>query len=203
MSVDVPVAVPRHIELPAYLDGKVRLFNFAEDGIDHHSLEWFFVIQDELMQEWSENERNGCADKGFIHNQSIILEAFVQGNLYGLCMRETQSMYDNVTPDDPHFMASERTGRQDYRFPVFCVLDEVAGKWRAGEHVIALLWVAPRMRRRGLGTLLVECLKKPKNTKRRVTGAMFVEGAEQFWQTFGTVTKRPGYPAQVWFDEKV
>jgi hypothetical protein len=61
--------------------------------------------------------------------------------------------------------------------------------------------VAPRMRRRGLGTRLVECLKKSKNTKRRVTGAMFVEGAEQFWQTFGTVSSRP-WPAQVWFDKK-
>jgi hypothetical protein len=185
--------------LPAYLDGKVLLFNFAVDGIDHHSLEWFFVIQDELMQEWSENERNGCADKGFIHNQSIILEAFVKGNLYGLCMPETQSMYDNVTPDDPHFMNARR-GAQ-YRFPVFCALDEVASQGRKGEHVIELLWVAPRMRRRGLGTRLVECLKKSKNTERRVTGAMFVEGAEQFWQTFGTVTSRPG-PAQVWFDQK-
>jgi hypothetical protein len=109
--------------LPVYLDGEVRLFNFAEDGIDHDSLEWFFAIQGELMEEWSENERNGCADKGFIHNQSIILDAFVKGNLYGLCMPETRSMYDNVTPDDLHFMTSRFTGRCRYRFPVFCAVD--------------------------------------------------------------------------------
>ena len=173
---------------PAYLDGEVRLFNFAEDGIDHDSLEWFFAIQGELMEEWSENQRNG-SDKGFIHNQSIILEAFVKGNLYGLCMPETQSMYDNVAPDDPHFMASERTGRQDYRFPVFCAVDN---------NRIDILWVAARMRRRGLGTRLVECLKA-----RGVSGADYIDcvpGALPFWQRFGTVIPRAnGRPAQVAF----
>jgi hypothetical protein len=34
--------------LPAYLDGDVRLFNFAEDGIRQETLQWFFLIQDEL-----------------------------------------------------------------------------------------------------------------------------------------------------------
>jgi hypothetical protein len=49
--------------LPAYLDGEVRLFNFAEDGMESDSLEWFFAIQGELMEEWSENERNGVPTK--------------------------------------------------------------------------------------------------------------------------------------------
>ena len=171
-------------DLPAYLDGKVRLFNFAEDGIDPHSLKWFFVIQGELMEEWSENERNGCADKGFIHNQSNILEAFVKGNLYGLCMPETRLMYDNVTPDDPHFMTSRFTGRTRYRFPVFCVVDN---------NRIDILWVAARMRRRGLGTRLVSLLKE-----RGVSGADYVEGALPFWQRFGTVTHSTSH-AQVHF----
>jgi len=65
-------------DLPKYLDGEVRLLNFAEDGIDSHSLEWFFAIQEELMDEWNDNDKNGCGDKGFIYNQSIILESFVK-----------------------------------------------------------------------------------------------------------------------------
>lgn len=162
-------------DLPAYLDGEVRLLNFAEDGINSHSLEWFFVIQKELMEEWSENCKNGCGDKGFIHNQSIILEAFVKGRLYGLCMPETQLMYDNVTPNDPHFMTSDFTGITDYRFPIFCAVDD--------DNRIKILWVAARMRRRGLGTQLVECLKT-----QGVSGAVFVEGALPFWQRLGTVT---------------
>jgi GNAT superfamily N-acetyltransferase len=173
--------------LPAYLDGEVRLFNFAEDGIDHHSLEWFFAIQGELMEEWSENERNGCADKGFIHNQISILEAFVKGNLYGLCMPETQSMRDHsrdVTPDDPHFMKVV-FGAQ-YRFPVFCVVKN---------NRIKLLWVAARMRRRGLGTRLVDLLKK-----HGVSGAdRVLEDALPFWQRLGTVIQIPLGPSRVAF----
>jgi len=40
------------------------VFNTRLDGLDHHSLEWFFVIQEELMHEWIENGRGG----GFVHN---------------------------------------------------------------------------------------------------------------------------------------
>jgi len=172
-------------DLPAYLDGEVRLFNFAEDGIDHHSLEWFFAIQHELMEEWSENDKNGCPNKGFVHNQSMILEAFVSGRLYGLCMSETPMMYDKVTAEDPHFLTSGFTGIAQYRFPVFCAVDE--------DNRIDFLWVASRMRRRGLGTRLVECLKT-----QGVVGARFVEGALPFWQRLGTVTHSTSH-AQVVF----
>jgi len=173
-------------DLPAYLDGEVRLFNFAEDGIDNHSLEWFFVIQHQLMEEWSENDKNGCGETGFIHNQSMVLEAFVKGRLYGLCMPETRMMYENVAPDDPHFMASSRTGRTRYRFPVFCAVDD--------DKRIDMLWVAASMRLRGLGTRLVECLKR-----QGVSGAVFIEDALPFWQRLGTVTYSTSH-AQVVFN---
>jgi len=171
--------------LPAYLDGEVRLFNFAEDGIDHDSLEWFFAIQHELMAEWSENDKNGRPNKGFLHNQSMILEAFVKGRLYGLCMPETRMMSENVAPNDPHFMTSGFTGLS-YRFPVFCVVDE--------DKRVDILWVAARMRRRGLGTRMVECLKT-----QGVSGALFVEHALPFWQRMGTVTSSTSH-SQVVFD---
>jgi len=180
-------------DLPAYLDGEVRLFNFAEDGIDHDSLECFFAIQHELMNECNENAKNGCGNTGFIHNQSSILEAFVKGRLYGLCMLETRMMYENVAPDDPHFMSSSRNDSIRYRdgerhltLPVFCAVDD--------DKRIELLWVAARVRRRGLGTLLVECLKR-----QGVSGASFVEDALPFWQRLGTVTYSTSH-AQVVFN---
>ena len=37
-------------------------------------------------------------------------------------MPETLVMYDNITPEDPHFMTGPGTGRSRYRFPVFCAL---------------------------------------------------------------------------------
>jgi GNAT superfamily N-acetyltransferase len=112
------------------------------------------------------------------------LQAFIKGNLYGLCMPETQEMYENVTPEDPRFMLSCFTGRTHYRFPVFCAVDN---------NRIDLLWVAARMRRRGLGTRLVSLLKE-----QGVSGADYVEGALPFWQRFGTVTHSTSH-AQVHF----
>ena len=162
------------------IEGDVRLFNFAEDGLDNDTLKWFFVIQKELMQDW---EQNGRGD-GFIHNQSTILEAFVKGNLYGLCMPETPEMFKNVTPEDLRFMTSVETGRTYYRFPVFCAVDN---------NRIDLLWVASRVRRRGLATVLVSHLKE-----RGVSGADYVERAIPFWQRFGTVTHSTSH-AQVHF----
>ena len=162
------------------IEGDVRLFNFAEDGLDNHTLKWFFVIQKELLQDW---EQNGRGD-GFIHNQSTILEAFVKGNLYGLCMPETPEMFKNVTSEDLRFMTSVETGRTYYRFPVFCAVDN---------NSIDLLWVACRVRRRGLATVLVSLLKE-----RGVSGADYVERAIPFWQRFGTVTHSTSH-AQVHF----
>ncbi len=96
-------------------------------------------------------------------------------------------MYDNVMPDDPHFMTSRFTGMK-YRFPVFCAVDD--------DNRIELLWVAARMRRRGLGTRLVECLKT-----QGVSGASFVEDALPFWQRLGAVTYSTSH-AQVVFNSE-
>jgi hypothetical protein len=170
--------------LPAYLDGDVRLFNFAEEGINSHTLEWFFAIQCELMKDWNARE---CKDNHFLCNRANILDAFVKGNLYGLCMPETQTMQHNVTPEDPNFMTGMFTGRTRYRFPVFCAVDNDR---------IDLLWVAERMRRKGLATLLVSLLKQ-----RGVSGADYIDcvpGALLFWERVGTVSGPPGL-AQVHF----
>jgi len=170
--------------LPSYLDGDVRLFNFAEDGIHSDTLEWFFAIQCELMKDWNARE---CKDNHFLWNRANILDAFVKGNLYGLCMPETQSMRDNVTSEDPNFMTGLFTGRTHYRFPIFCALQNDR---------IDLLWAAERMRRKGLATLLVSLLKQ-----RGVSGADYVDcvpGALLFWERVGTVSGPPGL-AQVHF----
>lgn len=169
--------------LPSYLDGEVRLLNFAEDGIDSNTLRWFFAIQTELLADW---EKNGRGD-GFIHNQTSILECFVKGSLYGLCMQETDSMFERVLDTDPHFMTTPYGGKACYRFPVFCALEN---------NRIDLLWVAERMRRKGLATLLVSLLKQ-----RGVSGADYIDcvpGAMRFWERIGTVTGLHGV-AQVDF----
>ena len=96
--------------LPAYLDGDVQLFNFAEDGIRNETLQWFFLIQDELKEDW---EKSGPCTPHTLYDQGDILEAFVKGNLFGLCMTRTDSLDKNVKGiEDPHFMRPGRTGRR-------------------------------------------------------------------------------------------
>jgi hypothetical protein len=157
--------------LPAYLDGDVRLFNFAEDGIRNETLQWFFLIQDELKEDC---ERGGGGPHAF-YDQGDILAAFVKGNLFGLCMTPTDSLFKNVKGiEDPHFMRHGRTGRHKFRFPILCAVEN---------NRITELWVATRMRMKGLARLML-CLQKENG----VSGANYVELAVPFWARFGRVT---------------
>jgi hypothetical protein len=157
--------------LPAYLDGDVRLFNFAEDGIRNETLQWFFLIQDELKEDF---ENSGGGPHAF-YDQGDILAAFVKGNLFGLCMTPTDSLFKNVKGiEDPHFMRHGRTGRHKFRFPILCAVEN---------NRITELWVATRMRMKGLARLML-CLQKENG----VSGANYVESAVPFWARFGRVT---------------
>lgn len=157
--------------LPAYLDGDVRLFNFAEDGIGPETLQWFFLIQDELKEDW---EKNHCTHHAF-YDQGEILAAFVKGNLFGLCMTPTDSLFKNVKGiEDPHFMRHGRTGRHKFRFPILCAVEN---------HRITELWVATRMRMKGLARLMLSL-----QMENGVSGANYVESAVPFWARFGRVT---------------
>lgn len=155
--------------LPAYLDGDVRLFNFAEDGIRHETLQWFFLIQDELKEDF---EKNGCCT---LYDQGVILAAFVKGNLFGLCMTPTDSLFKNVKGiEDPHFMRDGRVSSHKFRFPILCAVEN---------HRITDLWVATRMRMKGLARLMLSLQKE-----NGVSGANYVESAVPFWARFGRVT---------------
>ena len=158
--------------LPAYLDGDVRLFNFAEDGIRNETLQWFFLIQDELKEDW---EKSGPCTPHTLYDQGDILEAFVKGNLFGLCMTRTDSLDKNVKGiEDPHFMRHGRTGRHKFRFPILCAVEN---------NRITELWVATRMRMKGLARLMLSLQKE-----NGVSGANYVESAVPFWARFGRVT---------------
>ena len=61
--------------------------------------------------------------------------------------------------------------------------DDERVAFAAGNNRITILWVAERMRRKGLGTLLVSLLKQ-----RSVSGAdNIVPGALRFWESVSTV----------------
>jgi hypothetical protein len=157
--------------LPAYLDGDVRLFNFAEDGIRNETLQWFFLIQDELKEDF---ENSGGGPHAF-YDQGDILAAFVKGNLFGLCMTPTDSLFKNVKGiEDPHFMRHGRTGTHKFRFPILCAVEN---------NRITELWVATRMRMKGLARLMLSLQKE-----NGVSGANYVELAVPFWARFGRVT---------------
>jgi hypothetical protein len=158
--------------LPAYLEGDVRLFSFADDGINSHTLEWFFAIQCELIKDWNARE---CKDNHFLCSRANILDAFVKGNLFGLCMTRTDSLDKNVKGiEDPHFMRHGRTGRHKFRFPIICAVEN---------NRITELWVATRMRMKGLARLMLSLQKE-----NGVSGANYVESAVPFWARFGRVT---------------
>ncbi len=53
----------------------------------------FWYLYDEMLDD----------DCDFIHNRSIILESYKQGNLYGLSVNETDKMYERYARGDSIF----------------------------------------------------------------------------------------------------
>lgn len=161
------------LKLPIYLDGDVKLFDFGKNP--YTVAHWYFVLEEELMKEW---ECNGKTGASFIHNKRQILQGMMEHNVFGLCMSETTSLYANVTPDDPHFMMDSCTGRVHYVLPVFCMLDK-------DKTEIEILWVAERMRKRGLGRHIVELFPS-------IQKAIYVHPeSEQFWSKIGFESTDP------------
>ena len=81
--------------------------------INLHKIEeprYFWGLFDELLDDQSE----------FIFNKDTILEAYKNGNMYGLMVEETDEMYKNLENEDLfcHDMSGERQG---YLLPCFCI----------------------------------------------------------------------------------
>lgn len=94
----------------------------------------FWALFDELVDDKS----------GFLYNRSIIIDAYKNGNLYGLEVTETDSMYRRCARSDSIFCFDT-----SYLVPCFCVIEN--------ENAI-ILWVHTRARRRGFGSKLVHLL---------------------------------------------
>jgi ribosomal protein S18 acetylase RimI-like enzyme len=87
---------------------------------------------------------------GFIlHNKPWIMEKYRDGQLYGLCVKETDAMCQRHAWNDSIFLK----GASWYTLPCFCtILDD--------EHPFTaqMIWVHSKARRLGLGKALVDLL---------------------------------------------
>ena len=85
------------------------------------------------------------ANSGFLHNMSVLFTSSAAGRLYGLQLEETEDMFRH-NGHHPMFMQS----RPPWTLPAFCCLDESGA--------VDLLWVHPRVRRRGLASAFLHQL---------------------------------------------
>lgn len=83
---------------------------------------------------------------GFIHNKSLIVERYRDRELYGLCVVETDSMFDRHALNDPIFIKGSW-----YMLPCFCTKLK-------GTNTVDMIWVHSKARRLGLGKALVNLL---------------------------------------------
>jgi hypothetical protein len=87
-----------------------------------------------------------CNDKSnFICNRSSILDAYKNGNLYGLEVEETNSMYKRGARGDSIFCKDSV-----YLLPCFCMKDE---------STVDILWTHTRARKKGFAKQLIQELK--------------------------------------------
>ena len=85
------------------------------------------------------------ANSGFLHNMSVLFTSSAAGRLYGLQLEETEDMFRH-NGHHPMFMQS----RPPWTLPAFCCLSETGA--------VDLLWVHPRVRRRGLASAFLHQL---------------------------------------------
>lgn len=123
------------------------------------STEDFWGLIDELHDE-EEYNQNG---KGFYCNRERILDAYVQGNLYGLRVKETVEMYERGSRLEEIILMGK------YLLPTLCVVD--------GDEAI-IIWVDERARRCGFASKLIKDLKITRISK-------MLKGSEEFWSYHG------------------
>ena len=87
-----------------------------------------------------------CDDNsGFLHNRSTILEAYNEGNLYGLRVSESNTMYERRARMDTIFCEDSF-----YLLPCFCVKEN---------NKAIIMWTHQRARKMGFAKKLVELLR--------------------------------------------
>jgi hypothetical protein len=106
--------------------GEIELMKVDSDG--------FWFLMDELYDD----------NHSFIYNRTTILEAYKNGNLYGLLVSETHAMYERDARNDRIFCKNSW-----YMLPCFCVKQE---------DTAILIWTHARARRMGFAKKLVELL---------------------------------------------
>ena len=104
----------------------------------------FLALLDEMERDRS----------GFIHNRTVLVEAFRDHQMFYMCVPETDAMFkDKDSRYHPRFM----DWKQHADVPFYC-LPIVAVIGRKDESVIDILWVHSRCRRAGFGRMIVQQL---------------------------------------------
>lgn len=156
------------VNFPEVLDGTLESFNF---GKGEGATAWFWTVIQELENDES---MKWMGKNGTWHE--FFLQAWRENRLLGLRMKETDNLYRlhqqhqrTAKPNAGHFliqknfMFSNYSGGSEYVLPCFLVTsadgrraaDETESGEETGE-IIEFMWVAPRVRRRGIGGYLVQ-----------------------------------------------
>ena len=86
-----------------------------------------------------------CGDNsGFCHNRSSILQAYKDGNLYGLTVNETDKMFERRARRDSIFCDNSW-----YLLPCFCIKENTDA---------IIIWTHTRARKMGFARKLVDLL---------------------------------------------
>ena len=120
----------------------------------------FIALLDELV----------LSDSELVTNRQTILQSFLDGKLFGLCVPHSAEQYFNKTDKDGIFCQSGATWNL---LPCFCIAGYIADGPENAD-IADLLWVHPRARLIGLGKTLVTSL----GIKRARKGDVASEG---FW----------------------
>lgn len=115
----------------------------------------YWALMEELLESKS----------GFFYNRAILLDAMLKGQLFGLEVQETDTMFQ-CTKKDPIFMNNPHF-HTHWMLPCLCVKVKDTAE---------IVWVHPRARRRGFGTQMVNQL----NIK---FAWNIMDSSKEFWES--------------------
>lgn len=136
------------LKYPEFLHSAIEPVNF---GKNFDATAWFFCIMDELQKDASMTWMG-------VKWYEFILQAWRENRLLGLSMPETDLLYNlSCATMSKYFMYSITTGRCQCVLPCFLVTSKEGREPDSGidtGNSIEFMWVAPRVRRMGLGGTL-------------------------------------------------
>jgi hypothetical protein len=136
------------LDLPDHYHTEIVELNPTKTARGFDAAAAFFSLLDELKFEVEASPHHS----GFYHNRALLLKAYGEKRMYGLCAFWSEEMLEHRSFDDLVFVTNTY-GMVHRLLPCFIVLEKA---YDGGDSVCTFLWTAKRARNKGMAKYLLD-----------------------------------------------